>query len=298
MEDSTSRQGGQAARSAHSTAYPARIDANPADRDAAKEQTSNGTIVVKIGGSTLGEHDTTLQDLVSLQREGLTPVVVHGGGKIISDWMAAQNVRPVFKDGLRVTDERSLQIVVAVLAGLINKELVSQLSVAGARALGLSGADGDMLTARVKDPELGYVGEIASVNAGPIGTAMDAGYIPVIAPVARCAADDSVYPDSLLNINADTAAGEIASALAADTLLFLTDVEGVMDRSRRLIPRLTAQQADELTRAGTISGGMIPKIEACLTALSSGSSSHIIDGRQPGAIRDSLSGRRIGTRIG
>ena len=107
-----------------------------------KEHSPNGTIVVKIGGSTLGEHDTTLEDLVSLQREGANPIVVHGGGKTISEWMAAQNVRPVFKNGLRVTDKDSLQIVVAVLAGLINKELVSQLVATGAKAIGLSGADG------------------------------------------------------------------------------------------------------------------------------------------------------------
>ena len=129
-----------------------------------KEQSTDGTIVVKIGGSTLGEHDTTLQDLVSMQREGLSPVVVHGGGKVITEWMAAQNVRPVFKNGLRVTDADSLQIVVAVLAGLINKELVAELAAVGGRALGLSGADGGMLTARVKDADLGYVGEVVSVD--------------------------------------------------------------------------------------------------------------------------------------
>jgi acetylglutamate kinase len=263
-----------------------------------KEHPPDGTIVVKIGGSTLGEHDTTLRDLVSLQSEGLNPVVVHGGGKIITDWMAAQNVRPVFKDGLRVTDENSLRIVVAVLAGLINKELVAELTASGARAFGISGADGGMLTARVKNPDLGYVGEITSVDPVPIWAATNAGYIPVIAPVATCSADDPIYPNSLLNINADTAAGEIASALRADRLVFLTDVEGVLDRGRRVIPRITARQAKGLANSGMISGGMIPKIEACLRALSGGSASHIIDGRQPGALRKSLAGENSGTRIG
>ena len=263
-----------------------------------KEQFPHGTIVVKIGGSTLGEHDTTLQDLVSLQHEGLSPVVVHGGGKIITEWMAAQNVRPVFKDGLRVTDKDSLQIVVAVLAGLINKELVAELTASGGKALGLSGADGGMLTARVKDPDLGYVGEVTSADPLPIRAVTAAGFIPVIAPLATCSPDDPVHPNSLLNINADTAAGEIASALRADRLVFLTDVEGVLDRGRRLIPRITVRQAAELTSAGTISGGMIPKIEACLRALSNGSASHIIDGRRPGALRHSLAGECLGTRIG
>ena len=264
-----------------------------------KEHFLDGTtIVVKIGGSTLGEHDTTLHDLVALQKDGANPVVVHGGGKTISDWMAAQNVRPVFRDGLRVTDVDSLKIVVAVLAGLINKELVSQIAVAGGRAIGLSGADGGMLTARVKDPALGYVGEVTSVDTGAIEAAVDAGYIPVIAPVARCSSESPVYANSLMNINADTAAGEIAVALSAKRLYFLTDVEGVLDRGHRLISRVTARQAEALTSAGTISGGMIPKIEACVRALQSGGQSHIIDGRMPGALRQSIEGERLGTRIG
>ena len=175
-----------------------------------KEHPTDGTIVVKIGGSTLGEHDTTLEDLVSMQREGLSSVVVHGGGKVITEWMAAQNVRPVFKNGLRVTDADSLRIVVAVLAGLINKELVAELSSMGGRALGLSGADGGMLTARVKDAGLGYVGEVVSVDTTSIRSALGAGFIPVIAPVAVSSEVDPVHPNSLLNVNADTVAGEIA----------------------------------------------------------------------------------------
>ena len=264
-----------------------------------KEHFLDGTtIVVKIGGSTLGEHDTTLRDLVALQKDGMNPVVVHGGGKTISDWMAAQNVRPVFKDGLRVTDEDSLKIVVAVLAGLINKELVSQIAAEGGRAIGLSGADGGMLTARVKDPALGYVGEVMSVDTGAIDAAVNSGYIPVIAPVARCGPESPIYANSLMNINADTAAGEIAVALSARRLYFLTDVEGVLDRGHRLISRVTERQAAALTSAGTISGGMIPKIEACVRALQAGGQSHIIDGRRPGALRQSIDGESLGTRIG
>lgn len=263
-----------------------------------KEPFPNGTIVVKIGGSTLGEHDTTLKDIVSLREEGLNPVVVHGGGKVITDWMAAQNVRPVFRDGLRVTDESSLRIVVAVLAGLINKQLVAELSAAGGDALGMSGADANMLTCRLKDPALGFVGEVASVSARPIRAALDSGLIPVIAPVGVCASDDPAYHNSLLNINADTAAGEIAAELRAERLVFMTDVEGVLDRNHRLIPRVTANQARELGNSGTISGGMIPKIEACLRPLDQGAASHIIDGRKPGALRELLDGENLGTRVG
>ncbi len=263
-----------------------------------KERYPNGTIVVKIGGSTLGDHDTTLKDVVSLRSDGFSPVIVHGGGKTISDWMAAQNIRPVFRDGLRVTDRDSLQIVVAVLGGLINKQLVAELRAFGANALGMSGADGEMLVSRVKDPGLGYVGEVVSVNTLPISSAMDAGFIPVIAPVGICSSDDSTYNNSLLNINADTAAGEIARALQAEKMVFMTDVEGVLDRNRRLIPRLTVRQARQLSGSGIISGGMIPKIEACINALGNGSASHIIDGRSPGALRRSLAGESLGTRVG
>ena len=263
-----------------------------------KEHFPNGTIVVKIGGSTLGEHDTTLKDVASLREEGYNPVVVHGGGKTISDWMAAQNIRPVFRDGLRVTDRDSLQIVVAVLGGLINKQLVAEMRAFGADALGMSGADGGMLVSRVKDPALGFVGEVVSVNTLPIRSALEAGFIPVIAPVGICASDDPEYDNSLLNINADTAAGEIAKALGAEKMVFMTDVEGVLDRNRRLIPRLTVQQARQLSGSGAISGGMIPKIEACVNALVEGSSSHIIDGRSPGALRRSLNGESVGTRVG
>ncbi|MDP6715178.1 MAG: acetylglutamate kinase [SAR202 cluster bacterium] len=263
-----------------------------------KEPNYLGTTVVKIGGSTLGEHDTTLQDLAELQKEGASPVVVHGGGKIISDWMTKQNIRATFKGGLRVTDEASLKIVVAVLGGLINKELVNALNNLGARAVGFSGADAGMLRAKIKDPELGFVGSITHVDPSIIETVVAAGCIPVIAPVATAVDDDPDFAGSLLNINADTAAGEIAAALKASRLIFLTDVEGVMDSSRRLIPRITERQAQELIHSQVIAGGMIPKIEACLQALRDGANSQIIDGRLPGALRASLNGKRMGTKIG
>ena len=257
-----------------------------------------GTIVVKIGGSTLGSHDTTLVDLVRLQREGVNTVVVHGGGKIISEWMEKQGVRPRFVRGLRVTDEPSLDIVIAVLTGLINKSLVASLLRLGARAMGISGADDGMLQAEIREPELGLVGKVVKVNPDPVKAVLDAGCIPVIAPVAiRMPATDETGP-GLLNIHADTAAGEIASALGADRLVFLTDVEGVLDTSRRLIPRLTERQAKGLIHSKVAAGGMIPKLEACLTALQSGSTTQIVDGRKPLALVEALSDKRLGTRIG
>ena len=152
-------------------------------REESNEETDAlGTIVVKIGGSTLGDHDTTLADLVTLQRRGVSSVVVHGGGKVISDWMVKQGVRPRFVRGLRVTDRPSLDIVVAVLTGLVNKSLVASIAALGGKAFGISGADGGMLTAQVEDPDLGLVGRIVNVNRGPIDAVLASGCIPVIAP--------------------------------------------------------------------------------------------------------------------
>ena len=273
---------------------------NPAQPggEAQKETDSGGTIVVKIGGSTLGSHDTTLHDLVALQRQGVNSVVVHGGGKIISDWMAKQGVKPRFVRGLRVTDAPSIDIVVAVLTGLINKSLVSSIVALGARSMGISGADDGMLRANIRDPELGLVGDVVDVNTDPINAVLKSGCIPVIAPVAVKAAQDGDDSPILLNINADTAAGEIAAAIGASKLVFLTDVQGVLDTSRRLIPRLTERQARGLINSNVAAGGMIPKLEACLTALHSGGVSHIIDGRKPSALIDVVSGATLGTRIG
>lgn len=259
---------------------------------------SVGTIVVKIGGSTLGSHDTTLQDLVALQREGLRPVVVHGGGKVISRWMERQGIRPRFVDGLRVTDEASLEVVVAVLSGLINKTLVASLLALGGRAVGICGADGGVLQGKVKDRRLGLVGSIVRVDVTPIKALLEAGYIPVVAPVAVHHPGGGKRTAGLLNVNADTAAGEIAAALEAERLVFLTDVEGVLDPSRRLIPRLTERQARSLMRSRIVAGGMLPKLEACLTALRGVRYAQIVDGRRPGALREVVAGHALGTRVG
>ena len=253
-----------------------------------------GTIVVKIGGSTLGSHDTTLDDVVALQEQGARPVVVHGGGREISEWMVRQGLRPRFVQGLRVTDEPSLDIAVAVLTGLINKSLVAALLAKGGQAVGLSGVDGGMLRAEVMDPDLGRVGRVIEVSAGPIDAVASAGFIPVIAPIAVDIANDG----SMLNVNADTVAGEIAVAIAAKRLVVMTDVEGVMDSSRRLIPRVTSRQASELVQSNIVARGMVPKIEACLRSLEKVETANIVDGRVPHALRDALDGKAMGTRVG
>jgi acetylglutamate kinase len=249
------------------------------------------SIVVKIGGSTLGNHDTTLEDLVTLQREGKTLVVVHGGGNLITEWLSKQGIATRFENGLRVTDHETLQVVVAVLCGVVNKELVAAIESLGGRAMGLSGVDGRLIEARVKDEELGYIGEVVKINPEPIEAIIKGGYIPVIAPLGFGAKGEK------LNINADTAAGAIATALGAERLILLTDVAGVMDGSKKSLPRLSPGDASSLIASGVVAGGMVPKVEACLCALSTVSITQIIDGRLPHALVEAVAGKESGTII-
>lgn len=251
-------------------------------------------IVVKIGGSTLGSHDTTLDDVVELQRRGAAPVVVHGGGAVITDWLRIHGIPSRFVRGLRVTDAASLKIVTAVLCGLVNKELVAAIAAKGGRAMGLSGADGNLM---VGEPiaELGYAGTITRVDLAAVRVLVEAGFIPVISPVSIGFEAGGAF---LLNINADTAAGAIAAALRAERLVFMTDVEGVLDGDRRCISRLTPTEAGALIASGTASGGMIPKLEACLQAAAAGADARIIDGRQPHALLTLLEDQELGTAVG
>ncbi len=263
-----------------------------------REPNGIGTIVIKLGGSTLGSHDTTLEDVVALQTAGARPVLVHGGGKAITEWMQKQGVRPKFVRGLRVTDRTNIDIVVAVLSGVVNKDLVSSINRLGGRAVGLSGVDGDILRAEPLDPDLGLVGRVVAVDPSPLRTLMEAGFVPIVSPVAAASAETASETGPLLNVNADTAAGEIAAALGSDRLVIMTDIEGVMDSSNRLISRLTERQAEGLVRSNVVAGGMVPKIGACLTALQEVKSAHIVDGRRPHALEDTLAGKQLGTRVG
>ena len=245
-------------------------------------------LVVKIGGSTLGSEDTTLEDVASLHGEGRRLVVVHGGGATITQWMARSGAEARFHQGLRITDEAALEVVVAVLAGLVNKTLVAALQRLSVRALGLSGADGGLFTARLQDPALGRVGAVESVNQEPVQIAWNAGYLPIIAPLALSLDDDPSGPGHLLNVNADSAAGELAVALQAEELCFLTDVPGVLDESGHPLETLTRVAALALLSAGIASGGMVPKLEASLRACAAGARCRIIDGRSPHALRTAL----------
>ena len=251
------------------------------------------TTVVKIGGSTLGNHDTTLEDLVELQKEGKSLVVVHGGAKVTSEWLARLGIPTSFVDGLRVTDGETLKVVAAALGGLVNKELVVAVQALGGKAVGLSGCDGNLIWASVKSPDLGYVGEIVAVDPAPLKLLLRAGYMPVVAPISFGSVEGRVM---LLNVNGDTAAGEIAAALAAEKLVFLTDVDGVHDGSGKVVPSLNMAEARDMLASGVASGGMIPKIEAGLKALTATKVVRIIDGRASHALRDDIAGRARQTK--
>ena len=250
------------------------------------------TVVVKYGGAAMGDAELSrafARDITLLHTAGVYPVVVHGGGPQIGKMLERLGIKSEFRDGLRVTDEKTIEVVEMVLAGSINKEIVMTINAEGGRAVGLCGKDGNMVFAekllRTKvDPDsniekvvdLGYVGDPKRVDRSVIDMVLKADLIPVIAPVAP-GADGHTY-----NINADTFAGAIAGALSAVRLLFLTDVPGVLDRKGELIKELTIAQARDLIRDGTISGGMIPKVETCIEALEKGVEGVVIlDGKTP-----------------
>lgn len=254
-------------------------------------------IVIKLGGSMLGSNDTAISDLVTLQNSGVLPVVVHGGGKEVTEWLKKLSITTRFYNGLRVTDAQTLKVVTAVLAGLVNKELVAAIQAEGGKAVGLCGIDGGLLHAGITDIELGYVGEIEKVNPELLNAVIEMGYIPVIAPLSLQLSAEPAENGYILNTNGDTAAGEIAAALNTWKLIFLTDVAGVCNNEGELIPQLTPKEASSLIASGVASGGMIPKIRACLHALSTATATRIIDGRKPHVLIEELKGWAKGTTI-
>ncbi len=256
-----------------------------------------GTIVIKLGGSTLGSHDTTLADLVALQQKGVPTVVIHGGASVVTQWLRRLDISSKFVRGLRVTDTETLKVVVAILSGLVNKELVAAIQALGGRAVGLSGIDGRLLGARVKDPELGHVGDVTEVNPKALQAVLGAGFIPVVAPLSYQSPPEPGDHGFMLNVNGDTAAGQLAAALGAEKLIFLTDVAGLLDGSQNLVSRLSRREAQAMLGSGVASGGMIPKIEACLAALPAVRTTRIIDGRVPHALIREVEGGMEGTTI-
>jgi acetylglutamate kinase len=253
------------------------------------------TVVVKYGGHAMGDENVARQfarDMVLLEQSGVNPVVVHGGGPQIGAMLAKLGIKSEFAAGLRVTDKPTVEVVEMVLAGLINKQIVGFINNEGGRAIGLCGKDGNMVTARkvmrtVVDPgsaiekviDLGFVGEPAKVDRAVLDALLGRELIPVLAPVAN-SAEGETY-----NINADTFAGAVAGALKAKRLLLLTDVPGVLDKDRKLIKELRVDEIRALIADGTITGGMIPKVETCIYALEQGVEGVVIlDGKVPHAV--------------
>jgi acetylglutamate kinase len=241
---------------------------------------ANKTIVIKYGGHAMSDEElraSFARDVVLLKTIGVRPVVVHGGGPQIETLLRRLGKESTFVDGRRVTDDATMEVVEMVLGGRLNREIVALVNRAGGRSIGLTGNDASMLQVRrrlVGGRDLGRVGEVVAVDAGPIQAVSDAGYVPVVAPLG-VDADGLTY-----NVNADEAAGAIARALSAEKLILLTDVEGVKDRGGKLISRLGREEVRKLIAEGTIQSGMIPKVECCLDALSGGvERAHIIDGR-------------------
>ena len=254
-------------------------------------------IAVKIGGATFGSHDTAIEDIVYLQQQGKSLVVVHGGGNVVSEWLERQKTPTRFVHGERVTDEAALEMVTAVLGGLVNKEIVAAINDLGGRAVGITGIDGALLQSKLRDKEMGYVGAIVKVNTTLLEALLRSGFIPVVAPIALYSVDKPANAPLILNVNGDTVAGEIAAALGAERLIFLTDVPGISDQSGKVIPCLSPSEAEALVSSGVATGGMIPKIKACLRALSNTSTACIIDGTKPHALRKEIEGKGGGTII-
>lgn len=258
---------------------------------------AGSTFVVKYGGAAMEEESLKREfakDMVLLKYVGINPVIVHGGGPKINKFLKDLNIPSQFVDGLRVTDEKTLEVAEMVLSGSVNKEIVKNINDMGGKAIGLSGKDGKLLLAKkVRGKDIGLVGDIVGVDISIIKDINRHGYIPVIAPIAD-GIDGKTY-----NINADTAAGSIAKALSAEKLILLTDVEGVLDTEGNLISSLKMSDIEILIKNKTVSGGMIPKVGCCIDALQGGvEETHIIDGRIPHAILlEVFTDSGIGTQI-
>lgn len=243
------------------------------------------TVVVKYGGNAMINPDLKQQvmdDIVLLWLIGVKVVLVHGGGPEISSMMDKLGKKPEFVDGLRVTDKETVDIVQMVLAGKVNKTLVTLLEHRGGKAIGLCGMDGNLIQAKMKNPKLGYVGEVTKINIQSVSDLLEKGYIPVISTLG-CDEDGNAY-----NINADTAAAHIAGALGAERFILMTDIAGILkdkDDPSTLIPEISLSEADQLFDSGVISAGMIPKVQCCVTAIKAGVKNVVImDGRVPHSI--------------
>ncbi len=233
-------------------------------------------VVVKVGGNAIERRrDETLLDLVLLRYVGMQPVLVHGGGPEITALSERLGLKAEFRNGLRVTDAATMDVVKMVLTGKVSPDLVAAIHRLGGQAVGMSGEDGPSIIAEELDPALGFVGRVVQINPEPITAMLQRSYIPVIASVGLG------YDGNSYNINADTVAAEVAVALGAAKLILMTDVPGVLDDAQQVLSELDRAGAERLVAEGRVSGGMIPKLQACLRALDGVPSAHVIDGRTP-----------------
>ena len=246
------------------------------------QQFRGSIIVVKLGGNAMVDPDLSrafAQDIVLLRSVGLKPVVVHGGGPQIGELLARLGKQSEFRDGLRVTDAETLDVARMVLVGKVGRDIVGEINIHGAYAVGMSGEDGGLIRAIERDPELGFVGDVESVNPGIVERLLAEDLIPVISTIGSDASGQAY------NINADTVAGAIAGALGAEKAVYLTDVPGLLtdiDDPESLVAQATIAQLDAYVADGTITGGMVPKVEACVAAVRAGAhSAHMLDGRIP-----------------
>lgn len=233
-------------------------------------------VVIKVGGNAIEQRkDETLLDLVLLRYVGMLPVLVHGGGPEINALSERLGLTPRFRNGLRVTDAATMDVVKMVLTGKVSPDLVATINRLGGQAVGISGEDGPTIIAEELDPELGLVGRVVQINPEPITALLARSYIPVIASIGLG------YDGNAYNINADTVAAEVAVALGANKLILMTDVPGVLDGSNAVLSEVRHDAAIRMIEAGEVTGGMIPKLQACLRALDAVPQAHIIDGRTP-----------------
>ena len=251
--------------------------------------------VIKIGGSTINDWGKNLSQLKEVLNISKSIIIVHGGGKTVSEWGSKLGVRPEFVKGLRRTDNNTLEIAISILSGLVNSKLVSFLNDRKINAVGISGLSGNMIKAEITNKNLGLVGEIKTVNTKLIQNLLDNDFVPVISPIGINQNSKS-SKESILNINADYVASQIAKNLKANKLIYQTDVDGIKDQKGRIITKMTLKQAKNLINSGVVVGGMIPKLQSCIDSMQGVDHSHIINGSGNSLI-DIFRGKRIGTEI-
>ena len=251
--------------------------------------------VIKIGGSTINDWDKNLAQLNQILDMGQSIIIVHGGGKTVSEWGSKLGIRPEFVKGLRKTDKDTLEVAISILSGLVNSKLVSYLNSRKINAVGVSGLSGNMIKASVSNQELGLVGDIKTINTDLIQNLINNNFVPVISPLGINQKPNDI-DESILNINADFVASGIARTLKANKLIYQTDVDGIKDEKGRVIPKMTLDQAKNLIYSGIVVGGMVPKLQSCIDSMQGVDHSHIING-SGNTLVDIFKGKRVGTEI-